>query len=72
MFKKDPLQIIAFQGYGTDSHFYARGRALEDESIDLDKQHLWHLIINTWKRFETDEIKNVGLNIKLPNNKILA
>jgi phosphatidate phosphatase APP1 len=69
--KKDPLQIIAFQGYGTDSHFYARGRALEDESIDLEEQHIWHLIINTWKRFETDEIKHVGLNIKLPNNTIL-
>lgn len=69
--KKDPLQIIAFQGYGTDSHFYARGRALEDESIDLEDQHIWHLIVNTWKRFETDEIKNVDINIKLPNNKIL-
>ena len=33
---KDKLQIIGFQGYGTDSHFYARGRALEDEQIDLE------------------------------------
>ncbi|WP_282043690.1 App1 family protein [Winogradskyella flava] len=71
MLKKDPLQIIAFQGYGTDTHFYARGRALEDESIDLENQHIWHLIINTWKRFETDEIKNVGIDIKLPNHIIL-
>ena len=71
MFKKDPLQIIAFQSYGTHTHFYARGRALEDESIDLENQHIWHLIVNTWKRFETDEIKNVALEIKLPNNKIL-
>lgn len=70
-FKKDPIQIIAFQSYGTDSHFYARGRALEDESIDLDEQHIWQLIVNTWKRFETDEIKNVGLSIQLPNNTIL-
>ncbi|WP_282031659.1 App1 family protein [Winogradskyella eximia] len=69
--KKDPLQIITFQSYGTDSHFYARGRALEDESIDLEDQHIWHLIVNTWKRFETDEIKHVGLDVKLPNNKIL-
>jgi phosphatidate phosphatase APP1 len=69
--KKDPLQIIAFQGYGTNTHFYARGRALEDESIDLDEQHIWHLIVNTWKRFETDEIKNVGVNVQLPNNTIL-
>lgn len=71
MFKKDPLQIIAFQGYGTDTHFYARGRALEDESIDLENQNTWHLIINTWKRFETDEIKSVGINIKLPNGRVL-
>ncbi|MFP4847012.1 App1 family protein [Winogradskyella sp. PE311] len=70
-FKKDPLQIIAFQGYGTDSHFYARGRALEDESIDLDAQNLWHLIVNTWKRFESDEIKNTAISIKLTNNKVV-
>ena len=70
-FKKDPLQIIAFQSYGTKSHFYARGRALEDESIDLENQHIWHLIVNTWKRFETDEIKDVSLDLKLPNNKII-
>ena len=69
--KKDPLQIIAFQGYGTNTHFYARGRALEDETIDLEAQKIWHLAVNTWKRFETDEIKHVGLNLKLPNNKIL-
>ena len=69
--KKDPLQIIAFQSYGTNCHFYARGRALEDESIDLENQHIWHLIVNTWKRFETDEIKHVSLDLKLPNNKII-
>lgn len=69
--KKDPLQIITFQSYGTDTHFYTRGRALEDESIDLEEQHIWHLIVNTWKRFETDEIKYVGLDIKLPNNKTI-
>jgi phosphatidate phosphatase APP1 len=70
-FKKDPLQIIAFQSYGTDSHFYARGRALEDESIDLESQKILHLAINTWKRLEVDEIKNVAIKIKLPNNKII-
>jgi len=69
--KKDPLQIIAFQSYGTNSRFYARGRALEDESIDLEDQHIWHLIVNTWKRFETDEIKHVSLDLKLPNNKVI-
>lgn len=70
-FKKDPLQIITFQSYGTDSHFYIRGRALEDETIDLEQKGLFALFINSWKRFESDEIKHTALNIKLPNGKIL-
>ncbi|MDO1502528.1 DUF2183 domain-containing protein [Winogradskyella maritima] len=70
LFKKDPLQIIAFQSYGTAKHFYVRGRALEDETINLEDKNLINLIVNTWKRFETDEIKNVGLNVKLSNGKI--
>lgn len=71
IFKKDPLQIIAFQSYGTNTHFYARGRALEDESIDLESQKILHLAINAWKRFETDEIANVAVKITLPNNRVL-
>ncbi|WP_026754001.1 App1 family protein [Sediminibacter sp. Hel_I_10] len=70
-FKKDPLQIIAFQSYGTNEHFYARGRALEDESIDLESQNILHLAVNAWKRFETDEIKHVAIKIKLPNNRFI-
>ncbi|MCK7590366.1 DUF2183 domain-containing protein [Subsaxibacter sp. CAU 1640] len=70
-FKKDPLQIIVFQSYGTDSHLYIRGRALEDESIDLEGKHPIKLLINAYKRFETDEIRNTTLLLKLPNNHII-
>ena len=70
-FKKDPLQIIVFQSYGTDSHLYIRGRALEDESIDLEGKHPIKLLINAYKRFETDEISNTTLLLKLPNNHII-
>ena len=69
--KKDPLQIIAFKSYGTDSHFYLRGRALEDESIDLEHRSWFSLLINTWKRFETDEVKQAELKITLPNGTVL-
>lgn len=71
LFQKDPLQIICFDAYGTASHFYLRGRALEDETIDLDKKGWFHLVLNTWKRFESDEIKSIGLNITLPNGVVL-
>lgn len=70
LFKKDPLQIISFLSYGTPNHFYHRGRAIEDETIDLEDKSLFGLILNTWKRFDTDEIKNTKLKITLPNNTI--
>ncbi|WP_066223869.1 App1 family protein [Formosa haliotis] len=71
MFKKDPLQIIAFQSYGSSTHFYLRGRALEDETIDLEQKGLFKLFINTYKRFESDEVKDVELNLRLPNDRVL-
>jgi len=71
LFSKDPLQLVTFQSYGTDSHLYVRGRALEDESIDLEQKGLWGLLVNSWKRFESDEIKHTAVNLKLPNGKIL-
>lgn len=70
-FKKDPLQVIVFQSYGTNSHLYIRGRAIEDESIDLEGKHPIKLLINAYKRFDTDEISNTTLLLKLPNNHII-
>lgn len=67
--KKDKLQIIAFQSYGTDTHFYARGRALEDEEIDLSEKGILNLLWNTYKRFETDEIRNTPVNLKLSDGR---
>ncbi|MDX1362763.1 App1 family protein [Arenibacter latericius] len=66
-FKRDPLQIIAFQTYGTSRKLYIKGRALEDEDIDLSKKNIYHLIINSWKRFETDEVGNAKVELKLSN-----
>ncbi|NNE77139.1 MAG: hypothetical protein HKN31_08710, partial [Pricia sp.] len=68
---KDKLQIIAFQGYGTESHFYARGRALEDEQIDLSKKGFFNLLLNTYKRFEADEIRNTSVSLKLPDGRVV-
>ncbi len=67
---KDPLQVISFQSYGTDNHLYARGRALEDENIDLTKKGFLLLLWNSWKRFDADEIRHTRLSIKLPDNSV--
>lgn len=71
-FKKDPLQIIPFKTYGTSKYLYLRGRALEDEDIDLAEKGWFSLLINSWKRFESDEIKNRDLTIVLPNDTCFA
>ena len=70
MFKKDPLQIIVFQTYGTSNHVYLRGRAIEDENINLEEKGAFKLLFNAWKRFETDEIKNSKIRIRLGDNQV--
>ena len=69
LFSKDSLQIIIFQSYGTKNHFYVRGRALEDEKINLERENFFSLLVNSWKRFESDEVKNTELTITLPNKQ---
>lgn len=69
--QKDKLQIISFQTYGTKSHLYLRGRALEDEEIDLSENGFFKLFRNTWKRFETDEVKNTEIKITLPDDRTI-
>ncbi len=70
-FGKDPLQIIGFQTYGTQEHLYARGRALEDEVINLAHKGTLNLFLNSWKRFETDEIRHTPLRLHLPDGRSL-
>jgi len=69
--QKDKLQIISFQTYGTKSHLYLRGRALEDEEIDLSQKGFFNLLQNTWKRFETDEVRNTNIKVTLANGHIV-
>ncbi|TNJ43157.1 DUF2183 domain-containing protein [Tamlana fucoidanivorans] len=69
MFKRDPLQIIAFHTYGTTKRIYLRGRALEDENINLEQKGALKLFINAWKRFETDEVKQAQLRVKLGEDR---
>lgn len=71
IFSKDPLQIITFQSYGRDDKLYARGRAIEDESINLDGKGIFKRLLNNWKRFKTDKIKNTEIIIHLKDGRKL-
>lgn len=71
LFKKDPLQIVTFLSYGTANHLYVKGRALEDENIDMAAKGFFNLLWNAYKRFETDLIKNTSLVLTLPDGRII-
>ena len=61
---KDPLIILPYRGYANSKRIFLKGRVLEDENVfngktDSEIQN----IINSFKRFETDEIPNANVRI---------
>ena len=69
LFRRDPFQIIPFTTYSTGNHLYAKGRALEDENIDLSKKGFFPMLLIAYKRFETELIKNSSLVLTLPDGR---
>ncbi|MCJ7467365.1 MAG: DUF2183 domain-containing protein [Maribacter sp.] len=68
--KRDQLQILTFQSYGTETKLYIRGRALEDEHIDLSQKGFLNLLLNSYRRFKVDEIRNTPISITLPDGSV--
>jgi len=60
--------IIPYRGYANSKRIYLRGRVLEDENIFKGKTDSQiQNIINSFKRFETDEIPNANVRITCNN-----
>ncbi len=61
---KDPLIIMPYRGYANAKRIYLKGRVLEDENIFKGKTDSQiQNIINSFKRFESDEIPNADVRI---------
>ena len=73
LFKKkaDPIQIDGYQSYGTASHLYILGRALEHEGVNLKKTGFLSAIKNAYKQFASDELRHTKLRITLPDDRTL-
>ncbi|MDH7445280.1 App1 family protein [Aquimarina sp. 2201CG14-23] len=68
MFRKKPLRINSYLGYGTNTRIRATGRALEDENLNFDGntgtlKTLW----NIFKQFESDEIPDIEVALTFSN-----
>jgi phosphatidate phosphatase APP1 len=55
---RGPLQIVAYDGYGTADMLMLRGRVLEDAGIRPadDRDGVWENLANMYRRFASDEI----------------
>src|SRR5215213_10242267 len=67
----DPIQIVPYRTYGTARRLYIKGRVLEDKKIASagEKDTIWNNILNMYKRFESDEIPQARLKVKLANEE---
>lgn len=53
-----PVHILPYLGYGTQEHFYLKGRVLEDKHVGgpKEKDTRWNNLMAMYRRFFTDEI----------------
>lgn len=59
----DPIKIMPYYGFGSDTYVYLKGRVLENEKVKEKSEGnstLEH-IKNTYKRYESDEIPGIKL-----------
>ena len=65
-----PIQIDGYQSYGTATHLYVIGRALEYEDVNLNKTGFLSAFKNAYKQFKSDELRHIKLRVTLPNDRI--
>ncbi|MBP7964009.1 MAG: DUF2183 domain-containing protein [Caldilineaceae bacterium] len=62
---RDPLQIVAYRGYGTAQAVTVRGRVLEDPGLSpaADNDSVWTNLANMARRFASDEVPNAQVRV---------
>ena len=65
---KDPYIIVPYRTYSNDQRLYVRGRALEDQPVDLqEQQSTLRTLKNAYRVFKSDEIVGLDVTLTLPN-----
>lgn len=66
----DPIKIEAYTGYASKHGMYLKGRVLEDDNIMVTKSYQeLKRIFHSFKRFETDELPGVRVNIYIDDQQ---
>lgn len=70
---KPKIRIAAYRSYGTQTHLYQLGRALDDDELKIqEEQSFFRTLRNTYKQFDTDEIPNVEIELQMPDGSVLT
>ncbi len=61
-----PFEIVPYLGYGTSERLFLKGRVLEDKGVSLGTPEAtrWRNLVNTYKRFVSDEVPNAELELR--------
>lgn len=65
-----PIIVAAYRGYGRTNMVKLTGRVLQDRFIQTDdkEERLWRNLVNTVKRFNSNEINGAKLQISIGHN----
>lgn len=69
-----PLMIVPYIGHGTRTQLRLIGRVLEDNGITSAKDNdtLWQNLVNTYKRYESDEIPHATVRARYREQETLV
>ena len=70
---KPEVKLATYRSYGTSSHLYLLGRAIDDDKLKMhEDQSFFRTLINTYKQFDSYEIANAEIALQLPNGIVLS
>ncbi|UJH92820.1 DUF2183 domain-containing protein [Antarcticibacterium sp. 1MA-6-2] len=71
--KVDNVLVTPYRSYGTKNHLYVLGRALDDVPLKIvEDQSLIMTFRNTFRQFNTYEIKDAAIDLHLPEKLKLS
>ena len=64
----DQVYLVPYRSYGTYSHLYVKGRALDNEPLMIEQdQNVLKTIKNTYKQFDSFEIPEAEMELIVPD-----
>ena len=67
------IKLATYRSYGTRSHLYLLGRALDDDRLKMTStQSFLQTLKNTFKQFDSFEMPNIEVALQLPNGAGLS